>query len=54
MQHPAGRRRTGDDFAERLPPVAEAIRALNVKSCLIDGEAIVTNADGPGCAGDSP
>jgi hypothetical protein len=37
--------RNGNDFTSRFPRVADAIGALQVKSCIIDGEAIVTDAD---------
>jgi ATP-dependent DNA ligase len=33
--------RRGYDFADRFPLAAAAIAKLSVKSCLIDGEAIV-------------
>ena len=38
--------RNGYDFAERFPLAAAAIRKLPVRSCLIDGEAIVCDANG--------
>jgi bifunctional non-homologous end joining protein LigD len=38
--------RNGNDFADRFPLIAEAIEALPVKSCVIDGEAIVCDGDG--------
>jgi bifunctional non-homologous end joining protein LigD len=38
--------RNGNDFTEHFPHIAEAIRALNVRSCVIDGEAIVTDDKG--------
>ncbi|MGB6939966.1 MAG: ATP-dependent DNA ligase, partial [Xanthobacteraceae bacterium] len=38
--------RNGHDFSERFPFVNFAIGALPAKSCLIDGEAIVTNEAG--------
>ena len=38
--------RNGYDFAERFPLAAAAIRKLPVRSCLIDGEAIVRDANG--------
>ncbi len=37
--------RHGTDFSDRFPLIAEAIRGLPVRSCLIDGEAIVTSSD---------
>ena len=38
--------RKGHDFAERFPLAAAAIRKLPVRSCLIDGEAIICDANG--------
>ena len=38
--------RNGNDFTERFPAIADAMGALKVKSCVIDGEAIVTNSNG--------
>jgi bifunctional non-homologous end joining protein LigD len=38
--------RKGFDLAARFPLVAEAIAKLPVKACLIDGEAIVCDANG--------
>jgi bifunctional non-homologous end joining protein LigD len=38
--------RNGHDLADRFPPAADAIAALPVKSCVIDGEAIVCNDEG--------
>ena len=38
--------RNGYDFADRFPLATAAIRKLPVRSCLIDGEAIVFNANG--------
>src|ERR1700723_3529924 len=38
--------RNGNDFADRFPLIAEAIEALPVKSCVVDGEAIVYDGDG--------
>jgi bifunctional non-homologous end joining protein LigD len=38
--------RAGNDFSGRFPVVATAVGKLQVRSCLIDGEAIVTNSDG--------
>jgi bifunctional non-homologous end joining protein LigD len=38
--------RNGYDLTYRFPSVAAAIAALPVRSCLIDGEAIVCNGDG--------
>jgi bifunctional non-homologous end joining protein LigD len=38
--------RNGHDFSERFPFVNFAVGALPAKSCLIDGEAIITNEAG--------
>ena len=38
--------RNGYDFTTRFPKIAEAICRLSVGACLIDGEAIVVNANG--------
>jgi bifunctional non-homologous end joining protein LigD len=38
--------RNGNDFADRFPLIAEAIEALPIKSCVVDGEAIVCDGDG--------
>ena len=38
--------RNGHDFAGRFPLAAAAVAALPVRSCLIDGEAIVTDQNG--------
>jgi bifunctional non-homologous end joining protein LigD len=38
--------RSGYNFAARFPRIAEAIANLNVRSCFIDGEAIVVDTDG--------
>jgi bifunctional non-homologous end joining protein LigD len=38
--------RNGYDFAARFPKIVAAVKALPLRSCLIDGEAIVLNADG--------
>ena len=46
---PAGARlitRNGNDFTSRFPFIAMAVGKLPVRSCLIDGEAIVCNDDG--------
>src|SRR5215472_13462088 len=46
---PAGVRlitRNGNDFTHRFPFIEMAIRSLPVRSCLIDGEAIVCDKDG--------
>ena len=36
----------GHDLADRFPLAAEAVAALPVRSCVIDGEAIVTDDSG--------
>src|SRR5262245_33558126 len=38
--------RNGRDLADRFPLAAEAIEALPVRSCVIDGEAIVCDDGG--------
>src|SRR6516165_2186477 len=38
--------RNGNDFTRRFPLAAAAVDALPVQSCLIDGEAIVTDDNG--------
>jgi bifunctional non-homologous end joining protein LigD len=38
--------RNGHDFAGRFPLAAAAVAALPARSCLIDGEAIVTDKNG--------
>jgi ATP-dependent DNA ligase len=38
--------RNGFDWTDRFPLVAAATRALDINSCLIDGEAIASGADG--------
>ena len=38
--------RNGYDFAERYPLIVDAIRRLSVKSCIVDGEAIVVDQEG--------
>ena len=38
--------RNGHDLADRFPPAAEAIEVLPIRSCVIDGEAIVCNDSG--------
>jgi bifunctional non-homologous end joining protein LigD len=42
--------RNGNDFADRFPLIVEAIEALPVKSCVVDGEAIVCDGDGLPCS----
>jgi bifunctional non-homologous end joining protein LigD len=38
--------RAGNDFSRRFPFIAIAVKSLPVRSCLIDGEAIVCDASG--------
>jgi bifunctional non-homologous end joining protein LigD len=38
--------RNGYDFTARFPKIAGAVAALRVRSCMVDGEAIVVNRDG--------
>jgi bifunctional non-homologous end joining protein LigD len=38
--------RNGYDFADRFPLITQAVEVLPVRSCFIDGEAIVVNSDG--------
>jgi ATP-dependent DNA ligase len=38
--------RNGNDFAERFPLIAAAVTALPARSCLIDGEAIISDEAG--------
>jgi bifunctional non-homologous end joining protein LigD len=38
--------RNGYNFAARFPKIVEAIGSLPVRSCFIDGEAIVVDANG--------
>lgn len=38
--------RRGHNFADRFPLAAAAVAKLPVRSCLIDGEAIVCDANG--------
>jgi ATP-dependent DNA ligase len=38
--------RAGNDFSSRFPFIAMAVSELPVRSCLIDGEAIVCNDNG--------
>jgi bifunctional non-homologous end joining protein LigD len=48
-RNPAGVRlitRKGNDFTARFPQIVAAVAALPVRSCLIDGEAIVSDEDG--------
>ena len=38
--------RNGHDWAPRYPLIVEAVNALQVRSCLIDGEAVDCDEDG--------
>jgi bifunctional non-homologous end joining protein LigD len=38
--------RNGHDWADRYPLIADAARALGVRSCLIDGEAVACDGNG--------
>jgi bifunctional non-homologous end joining protein LigD len=38
--------RNGYDFTTRFPKIAAAVAALPVRSCVVDGEAIVVNREG--------
>ena len=38
--------RNGYDFADRFPRIVQAVQSLRVRSCFIDGEAIVVDATG--------
>jgi bifunctional non-homologous end joining protein LigD len=38
--------RAGNDFSSRFPSIAMAVNKLPVRSCLIDGEAIVCDENG--------
>lgn len=38
--------RNGNDFSRRFPFIAQTVATLPVRSCLVDGEAIVTNEAG--------
>jgi ATP-dependent DNA ligase len=38
--------RNGNDFTRRFPFIAMAVKSLRVRSCLIDGEAIVCDENG--------
>ena len=40
------RRANGNNFSNRFPQIVAALTVLPVRSCLIDGEAIVCNGDG--------
>src|SRR5215212_8571214 len=41
--------RNANDWTERYPLVAEAVAALKVKSCILDGEITVCRPDGVTC-----
>jgi bifunctional non-homologous end joining protein LigD len=38
--------RNGNDFTSRYPLIVEAVEALPVRSCVIDGEAVACDGDG--------
>src|SRR5215475_6271733 len=38
--------RNGSNFTARYPKIVTAVESLPVRSCMIDGEAIVVNEDG--------
>jgi bifunctional non-homologous end joining protein LigD len=38
--------RNGHDWADRYPAIVEAVNQLKARSCLIDGEAVVCDANG--------
>ena len=38
--------RRGNDYTERVPAIAEALRALPVTSVTLDGEGVVCDPDG--------
>ena len=38
--------RNGSNFADRFPRIVEVVKSLLVRSCFIDGEAIVVDANG--------
>jgi bifunctional non-homologous end joining protein LigD len=38
--------RNGYDFTARFPKIAAAVEELPVRSCVVDGEAIVVNREG--------
>ena len=40
------RRANGNNFSNRFPQIVAALTVLPVRSCLIDGEAVVCNASG--------
>jgi bifunctional non-homologous end joining protein LigD len=42
--------RNGNDFTARFPLIVAAIMTLPVHSCLIDGEAIVSDEAGSRCS----
>jgi ATP-dependent DNA ligase len=37
------RRANGNNFSNRFPQIVAALTVLSVRSCLIDGEAVVCN-----------
>jgi bifunctional non-homologous end joining protein LigD len=38
--------RPGNDFTHRFPLIAEALRGLRLRSCIIDGEAVACDDNG--------
>jgi bifunctional non-homologous end joining protein LigD len=38
--------RNGHDWADRYPAIVEAVNQLRARSCLLDGEAVVCDANG--------
>jgi hypothetical protein len=40
--------RNGNDFTARYPLIVEAVNALPVRACVIDGEAVACDGDGLG------
>jgi bifunctional non-homologous end joining protein LigD len=41
--------RNGHEWTDRYPGIVAAVNILKVKSCIIDGEVVVTRADGVSC-----
>ena len=39
--------RNGYDFADRVPLIVDAVAALRARSCIIDGEAVACDGNGP-------
>jgi ATP-dependent DNA ligase len=40
------RRASGNNFSNRFPQIVAALTVLSVRSCLIDGEAVVCDHNG--------